>query len=286
MQKNMSSPKCIALENLYTLADGFNIEGGNLEILTTENQRWMNICMPLDFPLLTNQTLEDITLANTFSLKEMSIREYNESNVNLFVMLVVEYFRLEGKKLLIHVHRGRSGMIFIEKITNMLLSHYTDGIEFVFIDSKFPILRFENGFELKLINGYEPSTIKNHPEFKNLFSISLMGGLNAELEPGSITLPSKFVPFDVDRNIVDFSREYTVNNYLIDILDNVLSLPQENFFETINNFPSENLDKHHPATRLCQSNIKFDNVRVLQINRLYNPRKSDGQLLATIITDE
>ena len=288
----ISRPRRIILENfitlkdLYQLADGFNIEGGNLEICTTKNQRWMNICMPLDFPFETNKTLEQITQNNPYSLKEMSIDEYNECDVNLFLMLVIEYFRLEGESLLIQVHRGKSVRIFIEKLSEMLLSHYDDSIEIVFMEENLPIFRFDNGFILKLITGYEPNTIKTHPEFKNLCSLSLMGGLNPDLIPGSITLPSSFVPFNVDTNIIDFSREYLVHNYLIQILDKVLSLPQEKFFTLINNYPSENLKKNHKARRICSSDIKADNVKVLQINKLYNPSAEDYNTVVKIITDE
>ena len=305
----ISRPRRIILENficlkdLYQLADGFNIEGGNLEICTTKNQRWMNICMPLNFPFETNKTLEQITLSpkeqvipeleipsitqnNPYSLKEMSIDEYNECDVNLFLMLVIEYFRLEGESLLIQVHQGKSVRIFIEKLSEMLLSHYDDSIEIVFMEENLPIFRFDNGFILKLITGYEPNTIKTHPEFKNLCSLSLMGRLNPDLIPGCITLPSSFVPFNVDTNIIDFSREYLVHNYLIDILDKVLSLRQENLFSLINNYPSENLKKNHKARRICSSDIRADNVRLLQINRLYNPSAEDYNTVVKIITDE
>lgn len=301
--RRVTLEKVIQLKNLHQLADGFNIEGGNLEICCTNDQRWMNICMPLDFPFLTNKTLENITQNNCYSLKEMSIDEYNECDVNLFLMLVIEYFRIEGDNLLIQIHRGKSGWVFIEKFSKILLAHYNDCIEIIYTEFNLPIFCFDNGFILKLIVGhgindssptcslgvkvgYEKNTIVPHPEFKNLCSLSLMGGLNPKLNPGSITLPSIFIPFNVDTNIVDFSREYLVDNYLIKILDKVLSLPQKNFFPVINNFASENLSKNHQARNLAISDIKADNIRLLLIDRLYNPTKADHDKFVQILTDE
>lgn len=101
-----------------------------------------------------------------------------------------------------------------------------------------------------------------------------MGGLKYEDLPSTLTLPTYFVPFDVDNNIIDFSKRYECKNHLNEELDNILNRNQSNFFPVINQFRSPNPKKTHFAEPLNRTHFRRS-ATVLQISRLYNPTSSN-----------
>lgn len=97
-------------------------------------------------------------------LKEMSIIDYNENNVNLMVLLIIDYFIKDGnEKLLIQIHRRSSGISQINLISEMI--EFTYAFEDIIkvlddnINTMSVTYTFLNGFVLKLINGYNPDFI-------------------------------------------------------------------------------------------------------------------------------
>lgn len=166
------------LKQICKYGDGFNIEGGNLSKLLHPNQKWMNMCMVLDRPFIDKKTLAEITKDNTYSLKEMSILNYDEGKVNMAVLLIINYFVKQNKcdeSMLIQIHRGSSGITQINIFCKMI-EHLWWGCSSVTRDkNKFLIFSFSNGFKLKFINGYTPNKIVAQPDYTILFSLSLMG---------------------------------------------------------------------------------------------------------------
>ena len=197
----------------------------------------------------------------------MSILDYNDCKVNLAVLMIIDHFKVNNNNLYIQIHRGSSGLIYIKLLTAILQDYYKD--EILHVDNN--VFTFSNGFTLELDNGYKPETLKEHPGYHTLFSLSLMGGLSHSLPSGTITLPNRFIPFDTNNLRLDFTRIYEPNNYLIEIIDDILSVNQEKYFNTINTFKSQNPMKCYSAARLDNNHEDFTCVTVLQIDELWNP---------------
>jgi hypothetical protein len=238
--------------------------------------------MVLDRPFIDKSTLEEITSANTFSLKEMSIAKYNECHVNLAVLLIIDYCKNTKQNLVIQIHRGSSAVVYIKFLVQMLEMHYGE-VKNEEITSKFPTCEFDNGFKLKLTNGYAYETLRSYPGYDIVLSLSLMGGLSPNFETGTMTLPSYFIPFDTKNRTIDLTKTTKVSNYLNDVLDDVLSIDQSKFFHVVNSFKSENKDKHFEAEVINVTHFKR-NVKVLQIDGLYNPKESEFESTVTVIS--
>jgi hypothetical protein len=267
----------IPLKSIYLYGDGFNIEGSDLAKCLSDSQVWCNLCMPLDMPIKNKETLAEITLNNPYTLKETSITEYNEVNVNLAIMLIINYCESNKKNLLIHVHRGSSALRFIESCIDMIKKQY---VKVMNIENN--ILNINDKILIKFMNGYNVNEFKNYPNYDVIFSLSLMGGLNLEYTSGILTLPSVFVPFDTTNRIIDCTKMTKCRNYLIEILDDILNIDQSKFFGAVNH-KSENPDKQHVAQTLTKEMFKFTDVTVLQINELYNPKAWEFDLPVTIV---
>jgi hypothetical protein len=201
----------------------------------------------------------------------MNILDFNEFKVNLQLLLLIEFCRKQGSNgtLLIQNHRSGSGITYNNRLLLILLEHYSNQFEIIY-EQNYPILSFSNGFILKLINGYTSDTIKQHKEFKNICSFSLMGGLEPTYLPGTLTLPTKSMRFNVDNNELDFTTYNTIENSYIKYLDDILSIDQTQFFEILNKYPSQNPNKTHNISSLNKEDFKLDTT-ILQINKLYDP---------------
>lgn len=212
---NLAKKNTIPLQYIGLCGDGFYIEGGKLGQLINPNQKFLDLCMPLDRIFIDGQALEEITKNNPYPLKESSILNYNEHQVYLALLLIIDYYKKSqpGKKMLIQIHRHSSSFPFMDIFTEILTSYYkknegsTDYISRKNWISRagwpadpknhgFPAFTFSNGFYLEFLNGYEDNTLLPTPEFSYVFSLSWMGGLKPFDLPGTLTLPSYFIPFD------------------------------------------------------------------------------------------
>lgn len=266
----------IPLKDIFLYGDGFNIEGENLSKYLTDKQKWMNMCVILDRPFIDKKTLSEITKSNPYLLKEMSILDYNEIQVNLFILLIIDYFKKQGKKesLLIQVHRGSSAIPFIDLIISILKAFYTTEI-FPDEENKFQVFNFTNGFKLRFASGYKPETLKHYPNYKTIFSLSLMGGLCPYFKSGTITLPSIFIPFDTKNKVIYSVFQTKTDNYLITKLDEILDVDQHLFFPVINSFKSENPSKTSTASIITPNSIAHTDVTILKLDELYDPTEAE-----------
>lgn len=279
--KNMREYKA-PLRYINNCADGFNVEGGKLTQLLDPNQKWLNLCIVLDRPFIDEKTLEQITKDNFFPLKENSILDYNESKVFLSLLLIVDYYKNTnpGKSMIIQVHRNSSSFPFMDMFTEILIAHYKEDCskkhnirENWSADPHhqgFPGFTFSNGFYLEFLNGYQDNALIPLPNFSFVFSLSWMGGLNYGDMSSTLTLPAYFVPFDVDKNIIDFCQRYGCINQLNEDLGAILNRDQSPFFPVIDRFKSPNHEKNDAAEPLTETHFRRYTT-VLQISRLYNP---------------
>lgn len=285
----------IPLRHIGSCGDGFNIEGGKLAQLLSSEQKWLSLCMPLDRPFIDEKTLEEITKDNTYPLKESNVIEYNESRVYLALLLIIDYYKntQPGKRMLIQNHRNSSSFPFLNTFSQILASYYKEECSEGKVmrgnwpaDPKkngFPSFTFSNNFYLEFLNGYEENTLIPHSNFSFIFSLSLMGGLKFDDPSGTLTLPTYFVPFDVDNNIIDFCNRYECKNQLINDLDRILGINQSKFFPIINLFKSPNPKKQYVAQPLLNTHFRRSTT-ILQISRLYNPIPTNFETPVKIFT--
>ena len=218
------------IKNLYKKGDVFNIEAGKPALALTPGKIWVNLAMVLDRPLIEGVTLDTITETNTYPLKEMSILDYNETKVNLAILLITNYYIQNAHKLLnkmpnetiyvtLQTHRNSSGPKTIQFLTKLIsnclqedFKHKQDaqGFPILEIPGKCVVISFLKGSKIKDIKQYDKTDI--------LFSISLVGGLNPNMKSGDFSMAQEFIPFDIEQYELFLNRKYSVKNHLIEDL--------------------------------------------------------------------
>jgi len=281
---DLSLYKTFAIKHIHHFGqvDVLNIEGGNGAKVLKPSALWLNLAFVLDRPLIDGVTLEEVTAHNTFSLKEMSLDDYNEIQVHLAVLLILNYYINEGHKILnkpitepvnflFHVHRGMKNAdkvnnFIIRLLTQFISQQVEKGVNknSLILKDKNVIFQFRYGYDEKLIDPV-------YAETDILFSYSLVAGFNPKFLPGTLTLPKEFIPFDIHKYDLLRDEKYSVRNCLLNDLDKIVAQPQEKYFETLNrSFQSENPKKQHKAKLLTKAD--FHAVTVLQVNGLFNPK--------------
>lgn len=289
-QQRSIKPKQILLKDLHTEADVFNIEGGRPRKNLAKNKIWLNLAMVLDRPLLDGKTLDVITNENTYPLKEMSLEQYNETNVNLSLLLITNYYIENGRKLLkksktepvnmvIQVHRDSSAPKMIAGISKLLTSclnhsfsmsqdNSEDNLPILTIPEKNMTICFRKS--AKYWGPYEDVDI--------LFSVSLVGGLNPKLTAGSLTLPKEITPFDIITYQLRNIEKYSVENRLNKDLKAILAQPQKPYFEKLNTqFKTPNVNKKEIARELTIAD--FHTVKLLQIDDKFYPKNKEEPVI-------
>lgn len=263
----------IPLKFINNYGDGFNIEGCDLlDYNNKPYQKWLNMCIVLDRPFIDQITLDEITKANKYTMKEASILNYNEFNVNLAILLITDYYKNQNNSnMIIQIHRASSGIKYINFFTTILSNHYNKQIYCITNENNITKVHFINGFILGLTYGYSRSTLKSYVEYNIVFSLSLMGGLSPKYDTSTMTFPTLFRHFDTKTNIIDCTKTRRVDNQLVHHIKDIINCDQTEFIKTVSQFKSENPNKQLIPKPLVIDDFKYDDITVLQIDDLYNP---------------
>lgn len=280
------------IKNLYQVGDVFNIEAGRPAKALAKDKIWVNIAMVLDRPLIDGVTLDEITEKNNFPLKEMSIPEYNETNVNLSLLLITNYYLENGHrlldkspsdplKLLIQVHRNSSGPKMIEHIAELLTNCLNQNFNQITGANGLPVLALKDkNILIEFRKGVKNEALKNYDNVDILFSVSLVGGLNPKLPSGTLTYAKEFIPFNIETYELFPDQQYKVNNRLNQDLDAILAQAQEIYFDKLNNiFKSQNHNKKHLARKLTKDD--FHVTKSLQIEGNFYPK--DPEKMVSVV---
>jgi hypothetical protein len=210
------------------------IEGGRIpRQYLQKGQIWANLCIVLDRPFEDGMEWQQLTDSNPFSLKEASITSYNESQVNYAYAMIMHYYithsheisnkaNEENVKMVVQVHRNRSGPRHIELLEQLLLQCYPelDGVkQVVHSSSKYELFsyRFSNlNLEVTFCYGStserlrELAELGKYQEADVVLSFSLVAGLHPAWPSGSMLIPVNHVPFSL-KDVAFFpGRQYSV----------------------------------------------------------------------------
>lgn len=276
------------LNEIYQYADALNIEGGTVWQRLNPNQKWVNICYILDRPLLNGVDLAQITKKNEYPLKESSIEEYNEPQVNYNTATILHYYiqnahqiakrpKEETTNIVVQVHRDTSGNKHFKLIEKLLLEGYPDdenqkippfkkahnSLATYYYPKYNTQIDFRKGARDDSLNGFENADI--------VISVSLAAGLNPSLQSGMMVVPRAFIPMNLEHNKVRTDQTYFAQNHLFEALDDIVKTQSENTLAIMNDkFKSLNPSKHHLKAKKLKTS-DFRPITVLQVSKIFNP---------------
>lgn len=284
------------MNQLNQVADGLNIEGGTIyQKYLRKEQIWSNLCIIEDRPFQDGIEWQELTNSNSFSLKEASIFDYNEAQVNFAYATLMHYYishahQITGKhvnqiaKVLIQVHRNTSGPRHVE-LLEQLLHHCYPNLEGIkqtcdgLSRSKYELTSYffpRLNVKVDFCYGSAPENLGElgrYCETDIVLSFSLVAGLHSDWKSGSLLIPNQHVPFSLKTVSVALDRRYFVQNHLNEALLDIIRDQDDAVLQTINNsFYSLNPQKQSlQAKKLTLDDFK--NATLLQVDGVFNPSR-------------
>lgn len=282
----------LPLSQLKQVADGLNIEGGTIYKKYLRNdQIWSNLCIVLDRPFEDGVEWQQLTDSNPYPLKEASIIDYNEAQVNYTYATIMHYYITHAHeiskkpanlpvKLHIQVHRNSSGPNHLELLERLLEQCYFDldktthrGIP-PYSKYHFSTLNFSDfNVQIDFYYGADPDTLGNLGVYSDadiVLSFSLVAGLFPEWKSGTMLIPDLHIPFSLKSVHLNLSDRYLVQNHMNLALLDIIKFQDCKVLETINaKFISLNPLKQSKAKPLTRHDFK--KAALLQVDGLFNP---------------
>jgi len=281
------------MKDLHKFADALNIEGGDIcRKYLCKNQAWANICVVLDRPFYDGIEWQVLTDNNIFPLKEASILEFNEAQVNFFYVTMMNFYKQnahaiankpkkEIARILIQVHRNTSGLAHVALLESLLLECYPQIAceKILHSSTKYQLFSYyypESNVEFVFCYGVladNLGAIGKYSDCDIVLSFSLVAGFNSEWKSGSFVISESFVPFPLKNVNLELEDSYKVTNHLNTILESLIASQDQRILDTVNEkFLSLNDQKLElKAKFLCPEDFKRGTV--LQADGLFNPSK-------------
>lgn len=256
------------LNQLKNFADGLNDEGGTIyQKYLHEGQIYANICVVLDRPFEDGMEWLELNASNIYPLKEASILEYNETQVNLAYVSILHYYITHAQeltgcaqpKILVQVHRNSSGPHHVALLKRLLDQCYPEDA---------------NTISLEFCYGADPHVFGKLGKYCDadiVLSFSLVAGFNPDWGPGTLLIPHEHIPFYLDNCFLDLENKYLVENHLSQIVKEIIQTQNEKVLSTINSeFNSLNPQKSHlTAKELLAEDFKI--ATLLHADGRFNP---------------
>lgn len=264
---------------LDTLAGGLNIEGGlPCRKLESENDGptiWSNVILVLDRPLIDDIVFDEIFKDTTYPLLENRIEEINEHHFLAAYLMILQYYINNGKEILekdtvniiVHVHQNVQSIVLIDIMRDLLIGLNGELDE----------------VNIRWVTDTPDFTTTNH-SYKNidiLISLSQCAGLDLEYPPGCLLVSDTFIPYNIDTNTINLGETYTVENDLIDRLNDIL-LSEYNQLSV--NYINAKYESFNPKKTFRASRLEmkdFKRTSILQVDKLWNPTNKE-ELVALI----
>lgn len=279
------------MDHLKLVADGLNIEGGTIPLhYLKSGQVWANLCVVLDRPFEDGVEWQDLTSSNSFPLKEASILNYNEAQVNYAYALAMHYYlthahiiakkpRTETAKVMIQVHRNTSGpchLSLLEKILTEccpelkgIKAERSSSSKFKMFSYLFLDINIEAAFYYGSKNLAQLE--KEYQDFDIILSLSLAAGLNLDWGSGTLLVPDQFIPFSLKSLIVSPQSRYSVQNHLKESISEIVRNQDEKILKIINEeLGSLNIQKSHQKAEKLKVE-DFKQATFLQVDGDFNP---------------
>lgn len=195
---------------------------------------------------------------------ENNIAVYHEEQVNLFWLILLQAYldnahaythknQHEKVVIMIHLFRGRSTDPHIELLKvifnqffNIPLSAMDDAGKGR--ERKLIIEIPARNIEVIIRGEYQLDRIEAYENIDILLGFGLVGGLDANLDSGSIIIPIDCVPLDVQNLHLKLSERFSIDNHLADILPTILQQYQN---EEVIKFSDEMLYCPYKPRRKC-----------------------------------
>ncbi|MBJ7450191.1 MAG: hypothetical protein JHC93_07540 [Parachlamydiales bacterium] len=288
----------IPLENINTIADGLNIEGGTIGAKhLKENQIWANICMVLDRPFIDGQELIDITNSNTYLLKESSLKDYNEAQVNYTLVTIYSYYLThlhnlihkpssEKLHLMVQVHRNSSGAKYLDHLFSM----FNDCLVGIHTEKKAPKARQELhrvfypdlNTEVSFCYGTNPAIFAKQNVYETVdcvLSISMISGFRNEWPASSFVIPQEFIPFSLTESKIFTNEKYSSLNHLSMVINHIVKNQSDDFLKIVNEkFRSTNCVKKAMSAEFLKSS-DFKRARLVQVEKNFNPSQLPKEVI-------
>lgn len=278
----------VSVLELSSHADALNIEGGIIPSQELKkDQIWSNLAVVLDRPIVTKETLKEITAKNPFSLKEASILSFDEHKVNIAYAAILNYYLLQGRSILnklstdevnivFQIHRNSSAKKHLDLLlkilepwlsSNQLVKQEADNqlpnhLATYYFKPTNSTIEFRKGFSRKDLSSYENVDI--------VVSFSMVAGLQTSQDSGTLLIPQHFIPYEVDSSELHFSEKFSARNHLKEVLNEVLSVQSDVLLEHVHTIDSENpLKTKSGSLRLTEND--FYEATILQADGYFYP---------------
>lgn len=282
----------LPMDQLKCFADGLNIEGGTIpRQYLQEEQIWVNLCVVLDRPFEDGLEWQELTHLNPYPLKEASLLEYNEAQVNYSYAAIMHYYITHAHqiahkssdqtvKILIQVHRNTSGPAHVRLLESLLMECCPD-LQLV-KEQKVPMTKYElysyavstAHVEIDFCYGTAPENLGEIGKYMDadvVISFSLIAGLNPNWKSGSLVISDHYVPFPLKESVYSWQKQYYIRNHLKEVISDIVKDQDQSIVDKINAyFRSPNPQKAHlKAQELARRDFK--QATLLQVDDLFNP---------------
>lgn len=263
--KDVKTSKTVSNGLLHTIADGLNIEGG-FPAQDAGSAKWANLVVVLDEPIKSGVTFDELIAGvrkERFPILENGVVELDEPKFLTAWTAIIVYYMHIHKRITIHIHQFPE----FTGIVNIVKSIVCDARQHYGLDTKVDI-RTDNPFYSK--QTYDTDL---------LISLSQCAGLNPALVPGSLLIPTTFIPFDCKS--VKISETYSATNILTADINNILKSKYHEYAAKIMRaYESANAQKKHVPRALTESDFHRDSI-ILQTTAIWNP-KDPNKIIAVI----
>lgn len=287
--------KTYPLHLLHNHGDALNIEGGLIPLYKLKpHQIWVNLGIVLDKPFEDGIDYNEWKKKNKYKLKETSFPNYNESLADYTYATLLKYYideahtitnkpSSEPVKIIVHIHRGKSGPAHIALLEKLLTKCFYSGKKSENLSSSLHPKIFNNAIatyrypgntiiEYRYGSGLMPEIFGNFDNADIVISLSLVAGFNPNIPSGSIVVPTTFIPFTLFNMQLRKDLQYSVPNHLAKAIPKLVKSQDPKVINIINKlFRSENRNKGHlVAKRLTKGDFKI--VTILQADGLFNAK--------------
>lgn len=272
----------LSVTELHRLATGLNIEGGDpgRDLRRTgSHKKWVNLVVVLDRPLVDHRLFDEIAATNPYPLLENAIPELNEPRFMIASLMMIGYYLARGHDLLclpaeqplrvrIHVHQD----VTCQPLLDLLKTYVDDLI------TAFELRGTHLTVEYQSDQKWYTASSHTYDSIDLLISLSQCAGLDPQLEPGTLIVPTEFIPYDIIKRQIHVSQLYTVDNDVCHHLNSMLGSPYHEYAVKYvkTHYRSANPTKQHPAKELTLA--EFHLTPLLQVDRLWNPHDPQEQV--------
>lgn len=250
---------------------GLNIEGGFPRLDLQPSTAWGNLVITLDNPLESNITFDELqkdVRKNQFPFLENGLPEINEPQYLVAYLSIMGFImhKYPDSIVVIQVHQAPIDanplVEWLREEEKMLRA------SFVNLRNPKNLFLTDNPFYVR----GSLYRVNNCKRCRVVISFSQCASVAHRLKPGNMSMPSTFIPYNIDNKTIHTQHAYSVNNILIDLLPNILSSDYHLYAQKrLKDYVSANRAKKHVARNLVTSDFLTNDVKFLHVSNLWNP---------------